>query len=75
MNIIVIGIGYVGFVIGVFFFEIGYYVICIDIDVYKIDEMRKGIFFIFELGFEELMRKNIVDGWLNFEMSYENGLV
>lgn len=36
MNIVVVGIGYVGLVMGICFVEIGNYVICVDIDVNKV---------------------------------------
>ncbi|MEC1681118.1 UDP-glucose/GDP-mannose dehydrogenase family protein [Bacillus mojavensis] len=74
MNITVIGTGYVGLVTGVSLSEIGHHVTCIDINAQKIEEMRKGISPIFEPGLEELMRKNIADGRLSFETSYEKGL-
>lgn len=40
MEIVVIGIGYVGLVMGVSLLEIGYKVICIDIDIEKVKKMK-----------------------------------
>lgn len=40
MNIVVIGMGYVGFVIGICFVEIGNYVICVDIDEKKVECLK-----------------------------------
>lgn len=40
MKIVVIGIGYVGLVIGICLVEIGNDVICVDIDVEKVEKMK-----------------------------------
>ena len=42
MNIAVVGTGYVGLVTGTCFAETGNHVICVDIDVEKVERLRKG---------------------------------
>ncbi|MFS0674974.1 UDP-glucose dehydrogenase family protein [Ornithinibacillus sp. 179-J 7C1 HS] len=74
MKIAVIGTGYVGLVTGVSLAEIGHEVTCLDIDEAKVDLLRSGKSPIYEEGLEELLRKNIDNGRINFTTSYEEGL-
>lgn len=57
MNIAIVGTGYVGLVTGVCLSEIGHQVTCIDNDVAKVEQMKRGFSPIFEPGLEELMKK------------------
>jgi UDPglucose 6-dehydrogenase len=59
MNITVVGTGYVGLVTGVCLAEVGHRVVCIDIDVEKVEMMKKGISPIYEPALSELMKKNL----------------
>ncbi|WNB92500.1 UDP-glucose/GDP-mannose dehydrogenase family protein [Bacillus sp. NEB1478] len=70
MEIAVVGTGYVGLVTGTCLSEIGHNVTCIDIDIEKINKMRQGISPIYEPGLEELMKKNLEAGRLNFTTDY-----
>lgn len=42
MKIIIFGIGYVGLVIGVCLVDVGYYVLCMDVDWVKIEKLENG---------------------------------
>jgi UDPglucose 6-dehydrogenase len=72
VEIVVVGTGYVGLVTGTCLSEIGHTVICIDIDLEKVNKMKKGISPIFEPGLEDLMMKNIELGRLNFTTDYSS---
>ncbi|MCB9907813.1 MAG: UDP-glucose/GDP-mannose dehydrogenase family protein [Planctomycetes bacterium] len=74
MRITVIGTGYVGLVAGTCFAESGNTVTCIDIDQEKVRKLRDGIIPIYEPGLEELLRRNVRDGRLQFTTDYTEGL-
>ncbi|HEY0143476.1 MAG TPA: UDP-glucose/GDP-mannose dehydrogenase family protein [Thermoanaerobaculia bacterium] len=66
MDIAVIGTGYVGLVTGAGLADFGNDVICVDVDVRKIDALKNGQIPIYEPGLDKLVSKNVSEGRLRF---------
>ena len=66
MKVCVIGTGYVGLVVGTCLAEMGNDVICVDNNLEKLNELRKGNIPIFEPGLEELIKANVSENRLIF---------
>lgn len=74
MKIGIIGTGYVGLPTGVGLAELGNEVICIDKDANKIKALKNGKLTIFEDGLDELFKKNVRSGSLQFTTSMKEGI-
>ena len=69
MKIAIIGSGYVGLVTGTCLADVGFEVICVDIDQEKVEQLKKGKSPIYEPGLEEMLDRNIQKGRLTFTTS------
>ena len=65
-SIAVIGTGYVGLATGACLSSLGHRVVCLDVDVAKIELLRTGQIPIVETGLEELVRTGLEVGLLTF---------
>ena len=67
MRVAMIGTGYVGLVSGTCFSDFGHEVVCVDKDADKIERLKLGEIPIFEPGLEDLVRRNVASGRLQFD--------
>lgn len=74
MKLSIIGTGYVGLVTGTCFAEVGHHVVCVDNDKEKVKLLRSGGIPIYEPGLEELVKKNVHAGRLQFTDSTAEGV-
>jgi UDPglucose 6-dehydrogenase len=75
MKIVVVGTGYVGLVTGACLAEVGTEVICVDVNVQKIDNLKKGILPIYEPGLDELVERNSRKGRLHFCTNLDEAII
>ncbi len=74
MKITIVGTGYVGLVTGACFSEVGINVTCVDIDVKKIENLKKGILPIWEPGLEDMVQRNVENNRLHFSTNLADSL-
>ena len=73
-KIAVIGTGYVGLTTGACFARMGHEVVCADIDPAKIENLRRGVIPIVELGLQELVKEGLAGGRLSFVLGGANAV-
>ncbi len=74
MKICMIGSGYVGLVSGTCFAELGNNVICVDNNINKISNLKKGVIPIYEPGLEELIIRNLKQKRLKFSSNISESI-
>jgi UDPglucose 6-dehydrogenase len=74
MKLTIIGTGYVGLVTGTCFAEVGHHVICVDNDAAKVKMLQAGGIPIYEPDLEELIKKNVAAGRLQFTSNTAEGV-
>ena len=74
MKIAVVGTGYVGLVTGTCFAETGNSVVCIDIDVNKVNKLTNGEITIYEPGLEKIFLRNLKEERLRFTTNLSDGI-
>ncbi|HEX7493645.1 MAG TPA: UDP-glucose/GDP-mannose dehydrogenase family protein [Bacteroidales bacterium] len=74
MRICVVGSGYVGLVTGACFAESGVNVICVDVDIKKIQQLKVGAIPIYEPGLEGMVKSNIEKKRLSFSTEIKDGI-
>ena len=74
MDITIFGSGYVGLVTGACFAEMGNHVVCVDVDVAKVERLQAGEMPIFEPSLEMLLRTNQDAGRLAFTVDAKSAL-
>lgn len=74
MRLTIFGSGYVGLVTGACLAEVGNNVLCVDVDEHKVEMLKRGESPIFESGLDDLLRKNLAAGRLNFTTDAVEGV-
>jgi len=73
-NLCVVGVGYVGLVTSTCFADLGNHVIALDINAERMENLKQGLMPIYEPGLEEMVKRNIAAGRLEFTTSYAEAL-
>jgi UDPglucose 6-dehydrogenase len=73
-RICVVGVGYVGLVTSACFADLGNNIIALDINEKRIEGLKNNIMPIYEPGLDELVKRNVKAGRLNFTTSYKEAL-
>ena len=68
MNICIVGTGYVGLVTAACLSEMGNHIVCVDNNSAVISGLKDGMVHIFEPGLESLVKRNALEGRLEFSV-------
>jgi UDPglucose 6-dehydrogenase len=71
ITVIRTGTGYVGLVSGACLAEVGNEVLCVDVDARKINKLKSSGIPIYEPGLEEVVKRKVASGRLNFTSDIE----
>ena len=74
MNVTVVGVGYVGLVTGACLAEVGNSVCCVDSDLQKIEQLRRGIIPNYEPGLGALVNRGTESERLFFTNDLTDGI-
>jgi UDPglucose 6-dehydrogenase len=74
MKITVVGTGYVGLVTGACLSEMGNFVVCLDLDLCKVELLNAGGIPIHEPGLDDIVRRNVAAGRLKFTTNSREAL-
>ena len=74
MNVTVFGIGYVGLVQAAIFADVGYHVVCVDVDEKKVEALNNGIIPIYEPGLTQIVNDNYKLGRIEFTTDSEKAV-
>lgn len=74
MKVTIFGSGYVGLVTGACLAEVGNQVVCMDVDRDKIEHLNRGEVPIYEPGLDELVKRGMEQGQLEFTTELEKAV-
>ncbi len=74
MKVTIFGSGYVGLVTGACLAEVGNQVVCMDVDRDKIERLNRGEVPIYEPGLDELVKRGMEQGQLEFTTELEKAV-
>ncbi|MHA6643009.1 UDP-glucose dehydrogenase family protein [Mesorhizobium sp. A623] len=79
MKVTIFGSGYVGLVSGACLADVGHSVICVDVDVQRVETLKRGIIPFYEPGLAQIVRNNMDAGRLQFttdsELAVKHGVL
>jgi len=74
MNVTIVGTGYVGLVMGAVLADSGNSVVCVDNNLSKVESLKNGKIPIYEPGLEELVKRNVKEGRIEFTSDLSAGV-
>jgi UDPglucose 6-dehydrogenase len=74
MRVTIFGSGYVGLVTGACLADAGNHVVCVDVDVHKIERLQRGEVPIHEPGLDALIKRNAEAGRIEFTTDAQKGV-